>query len=131
MEKKKKILLIDDEKDTHGPFKMRLEEQGYEVLTADGGLEAWEMIKKEKPDLLILDIRMPKLNGEELLQRLRDEGVSPATQVIISTGVSDYGRTKDRILKNFSVACYLEKPIVVKELLEKVRSVLSEGSEVA
>lgn len=124
MEKKKKILLIDDEHDTHAPFKMRLEEAGYEVLTADDGLAAWDLILREKPDLLILDIRMPKLNGEELLQKMRDEEVSPRTQVIVSTGVSDYGRTRERILKNFKIAHYLEKPLVVKELLEKVRSTL-------
>ena len=127
MENKKKILLIDDEPDTHGPFKMKLEEEGYHVLTADDGVEAWEKIKRERPDLLILDVRMPKLNGEELLQKLRDEEISPETKVIISTGVSDYGRTQERIMRNFNIAYYLEKPLVVKELLEKVRSVLGKG----
>ena len=129
MECKRKILLVDDETDTHWPFKMRLEEVGYEVLTADDGLEAWEKIKNERPDILILDVRMPKLNGEELLQKLRDEEVLPAMKVIIATGVSDYGRTKERILKNFKIAYYLEKPIVVKELLEKVRVLFSGEKE--
>lgn len=120
-DKKRKILLVDDEPDTHEPFKMRLEEEGYEVLTANDGMEAWEKIKRDKPDLVILDVRMPKLNAEDLLQKMRDEEVSPATKVLIATGVSDYGRTKDRILKNFNIADYLEKPIVIKDLLERVR----------
>lgn len=120
-----KILLVDDEEDTHEPFKMRLERAGYAVFTADDGLKAWEILKKEKPELLILDIRMPKLNGEELLQKMRDEEISPGTQVVIATGVSDYGRTRERILSRFPIAAYLEKPIVLKEFLETVRSILA------
>lgn len=123
---KKKILLVDDEADTHGPFKIRLEEEGYQVLTANEGIAAWEKIKEEKPDLLILDVRMPKLNGEELMQKMREEEVSPRTKIIISTGVSDYGRTEERIKKNFKIEYYLEKPLIVKDLIEKIKLTIGE-----
>ena len=108
---------------------MKLKEAGYEVFTAVTGVEALETIKKEKPDLLVLDIRMPRLNGEDLLQRMRDEEISPATKVIIATGVSDYGRTEERITKNFNIAYYLEKPLIIKDFLEKVRLTVGEGKD--
>ena len=129
MDKIKKILMIDDESDTFGPFKVKLEESGYEVLTSDNGIDALEKIKKEKPDLLILDIRMPSLNGEELLLRLRDEEISPGTKVIIATGVSDYGQTQERVTRNFNIAYYLEKPLSIKNLVEKVRLTLEEAKD--
>lgn len=127
MEKKKKVLLIDDEPDSHEPFKIKLEQAGYEVLTANGGEEAWQKIVAEKPHVLILDIRMPGLNGEELLIKMRDTEISPGTKVIVATGVSDYGRTQERITRNFNIAYYLEKPLIIKDFLEKVRLTLGEA----
>lgn len=121
---KKKVLLIDDEPDSHEPFKTKLEQEGYEVLTANGGEEAWQKIVAEKPQVLILDIRMPGLNGEELLIKLRDTEVSPGTKIIIATGVSDYGHTKDRIMRNFNIVAYLEKPVALRDLVEKVNAAL-------
>lgn len=127
MEKKKKVLLVDDEPDSHEPFQTKLEQEGYEVLTANGGEEAWQKIVAEKPEVLVLDIRMPRLNGEELLLKLRDTEVSPGTKVIIVTGVSDYGHTKERFMRNFNISAYLEKPIALKVLVEEVRRALAEA----
>lgn len=124
----KTILLVDDEEDTHEPFRMKFEQEGFRVLIATEGLEAWDLLAKEKPEVMILDVRMPKLGGEELLERLERERVSPKTHVIIATGVSDYGRTRERILRRFTIAHYLEKPLVIKDLLEKVRALMGAGA---
>ncbi len=121
----KTILLVDDEEDTHEPFQLKFEQEGFRVLIAADGLQAWDLLTQEKPEIMILDVRMPKLGGEELLERMQKESASPKTQVIIATGVSDYGRTRARILGRFKIAHYLEKPLVIKDLLEKVRALLA------
>ena len=63
MGEKKKILVVDDELDFLGVIKLRLEKNNYEVVTATNGLECLKKIKKDKPDAVLLDILMPKLDG--------------------------------------------------------------------
>ena len=68
-----KILVVDDDHDTLRLVGMMLERQGYQILAADSGQQALDMIRDEKPDLVILDIMMPETDGLEILQHLRSD----------------------------------------------------------
>lgn len=68
----KKIALIEDDVSIREMYKMKLEMEGYNVICAENGKEALELIKKEKPDLILLDILMPKKDGFEVLKELKN-----------------------------------------------------------
>ena len=87
---KKKVLLVDDEPDFLNTVKMRLEANDYEVITATNGKEALKKIQVEKPDAVLLDILMPKLNGLETLKRIRKK--DKALPVFMVTAFSDEER---------------------------------------
>ncbi len=72
MGEKKKILCVDDEENIRLLLACELEEEGYEVIGLGDPLQAMEIIAREKPDVVILDIKMPKMNGIELLKIIRD-----------------------------------------------------------
>lgn len=79
MAKKAKILLADDEEDIKTVISLYLGSKGYEVVTAYDGLDAIDKAKSEKPDLILLDVMMPIMNGFEVCQKLKDD---PDTQDI-------------------------------------------------
>lgn len=118
----KKILVVDDEKDIVDLISMYLEKEGYEVMGAHDGLEAFEKIIGEKPDLVVLDIMMPKLDGHSLNIKLKENSETKDIPVIIITGK---GHLREIIMarKDVSVVDYLEKPFNIKELSEKIRNV--------
>jgi two-component system OmpR family response regulator len=113
-----KILIIDDTKNIRLMLTKCLELEGYYVVTANDGMEAIELFKKEKFDLAFLDIKLPEIRGTEVLRRIRDMGIS--TPVIIITA---YGTVKNAIdCTNLGAIAYLQKPFSA----EKVKSVLQE-----
>ncbi len=93
---RKKILIVDDEPDMHALLKVRLEQDGYDVLGAYRGAEVINIVKKERPDAVIVDVVMPGMTGFDVCQQVKKE--NPATKVIIYTakveGV-DAGRAKE------------------------------------
>lgn len=82
-----KILVVDDEKSTLGMFKLFLTAYGYTVLTADNGAEGLSLFEKEKPPIVITDIKMPGMDGIELLRRVKEK--DEMTEVIMITGHGD------------------------------------------
>lgn len=118
-----KILLADDDFDTLRLVGMMLESKGYQIIAANSGEKAIELTKKEHPDLIILDIMMPGMDGFEVTRRLKTDRETSATPVIIFTAKT---RTEDKVLGLESGAdVYLTKPISSRELLAHVRSTLS------
>ncbi len=118
----KKILVVDDEPDLVAMIKMRLEAHRYAVLTASDGQEGLQIIRKEKPDLIILDILMPKMSGYDLLRALRKEkGTIKDTPVIIVTA---RGRMKD-LFEEIGISDFLGKPFESQVLLDKVERILA------
>ena len=115
-----KILVIDDEKPTLSMFRLLLEAYGYLVLTAENGTEGLEIFRKEKPAIVITDIKMPGINGLTVLQRIKD--IDPKAGVIVITGHGDTDLTQ-RALEGNAVA-FLHKPIKKEALdaaLQKAR----------
>ncbi|MCX6150855.1 MAG: response regulator [Ignavibacteriales bacterium] len=116
----KKVLIIDDNKNQQYLLSHFLTKYfECEILTADNGEEGLESIQKENPDLVILDIAMPKMDGVQCLQRIRLNNMNSTTPVIISTGMDE----KSLIFKLLAlgISDYLMKPFNLFSLYEKVK----------
>jgi DNA-binding NtrC family response regulator len=119
---KTKILVIDDEKDLRFLFKKILAPEGYTVLTAQNGYDGIKINQKSDPDIILLDLKMPGINGIETLRRIRKK--DPDVIVIIITGYGDAETIRDAAELN--VYEYMAKPFnnetVMKTIKEAVAS---------
>lgn len=113
------ILVVDDEEQYLQLMEVNLKKEGYQVLKAANGLEAVEMVAKNQPNLVLLDIRMPVLDGFKACERIREFSSIPIIMVTV------IGREQDRIRAlDLGADDYIMKPFSVNELLARVRSVL-------
>lgn len=87
-EDKKRILLVDDEEGIQLLYREEFEEEGYEVISAYTGEEALQKFSQDSPDLVILDINMPGMNGIEVLRRMKE--VNPNLPVILNSAYQEY-----------------------------------------
>jgi len=83
----KYILIVDDDPDLVEAVAMKMEAQGYRVGRAYDGIEAWERIREERPDLVILDVMMPRKNGYEVCDEMKNDAEYQAIPVILLTAV--------------------------------------------
>jgi DNA-binding response OmpR family regulator len=120
-----RILVVDDELAIIKLLRANLQADGYEVLAAIDGAEALQIVERELPNLIILDIMMPKVDGFEVSRRLREWSQIP---IIILSARSD--ETDKVECLNLGADDYLSKPFAAEELLARVRAVLRR-SEVA
>ena len=111
----KKILLVDDEDSIHLLYREELEEEGYEVHSALSGEEALDKLKIIQPDLVILDINMPGMNGIDTLRRIK-EGC-PGLPVILSSAYQEFKQD----LASWASDDYIVKSSNLNELKEAVR----------
>jgi len=120
------ILLVEDNRAYAETLKSNLEREGYEVTVAATGLAGLEAAKKDTPDLIILDLMLPAMNGFTVLQRLRDEGHE--TPVLIMTALG----TEEEKLRGFGLGAddYVVKPCGLLEILARVRTLLKRASTV-
>ena len=119
-----KILVVDDEQAVRESLRRSLRFNGYEVLTANDGLEAVETVRAENPELLILDVMMPNMDGLEVCRTLRSEGWDrPILVLTARDGVSDRVAGLDAGADD-----YLPKPFALEELLARVRSLVRRAS---
>jgi len=115
----KRILVVDDEPRMIGFIRMNLELEGFQVLEASNGLEALEIVRTSLPDLVILDVMMPELDGFETLRILREFSSIP---VILLTAK---GEEDDRVYGlELGADDYITKPFSPRELSSRVRAVL-------
>jgi DNA-binding response OmpR family regulator len=116
------ILVADDEEDLRELVTYRLTRSGYQVIGAGDGLEALELAAERTPDLMVLDVMMPKLDGYELTRRVRAEAALRSIPVILLTARSQ----ESDIDRGFEVGAddYLKKPFNPDELVARVRAVL-------
>lgn len=118
----KKILLVDDETQLVEMIKLRLEANNYEVVTAYDGMEALEKAKKEKPDLIILDIMLPKMDGYKVCRMLKfDEKYKRIPIIMFTARVQE---TDKKIGMEVGADDYLAKPFEPQVLLEKIKDFL-------
>ena len=116
------ILVADDEEDLRELVTYRLTRSGYKVIGAGDGLQALELAAERTPDLMVLDVMMPKLDGYELTRRVRAEAALRSIPVILLTARSQ----ESDIDRGFEVGAddYLKKPFNPDELVARVRAVL-------
>jgi len=123
---KKKILVVDDEADVRNFLQAALIEAGFEVETAEDGETALQKIKKEKPDLISLDLVMPRRSGAKLYHELQKNKAWVKIPVIIVTGHArdDLGKSDLKNLIMSGPGIYLEKPVKPTNYIAAVKSIL-------
>jgi two-component system cell cycle response regulator len=122
-EGKEKILVVDDNVQNVELLQEILHANGYTVTTAYDGVEALEKVSKEKPDLLLLDIMMPKMDGYQVCEALRNDEETKDIPIIFVTAKTEVKDWTHAIF-NMGANSYITKPINAKKLTEKVKSVL-------
>lgn len=118
-----KILVVDDEKDVVETLAKRLAQEGLEVATAADGLEAVRKVAEFDPDLLLLDLMLPKLDGFGVLQQVRTHFNTRWRPVIIISGTTELNAVK----KSYSLEAdhYLTKPCTMEQVLRGVNTMIS------
>jgi CheY-like chemotaxis protein len=128
----KKILIVDDEPDVVSYLEMILQDNGYETVTASNGNEALEILRREKPDLVTLDISMPEASGTRFYVELKKDPELSATPVFIVTAVTGFGGDKYGYEKFISQRRlvpppegFFPKPIVREEFINALNERLA------
>ena len=123
-----KLLIVDDEFDTLRLVGLMLERQGYKIIAADSGPQALEVLKKETPDLILLDVMMPGMDGYEVARRIRS---NPATENIPIIMFTAKGQVEDKVTGLEAGAdVYLTKPTQPRELFAQVKVLLARSKKV-
>jgi len=106
------VLVIEDEEGIQELLEISFERAGYRVLTAADGVQAWQIFAKERPDLLVLDLNLPRLSGFRLLELVRSESDVP---VLILTAY-DFAEAEE--VAQHKPDAFVKKPFRAKELIE-------------
>jgi len=118
----KRILIVDDERDIVKALTIRLRRAGYEVISAFDGAQGIFMAHKERPDLIILDIRMPAGNGFSIAEKLKESANTGAIPVIFLTGSPE--KNSEEKATALGARFYVKKPYDPEELLDAIERAL-------
>ena len=119
---KKKILLVDDERDLVETVTFRLEASGYEVLPAYDGQEGLDKARKEKPDLIILDLMLPRMHGYKVCRMLKFDEKYKKIPIIMFTARAQ--QSDIEMGKEVGADAYITKPFEPQALLDKIEELL-------
>ena len=119
MGRKKKILIVDDERDIVKALKIRLQHNGYNIVVAFDGAQGIFMAHKEKPSLILLDIRMPAGDGFSVAEKLKQSSQTERIPIIFLTGSPE--RNAEERAMELGARFYIKKPYDPEELLDAVR----------
>ncbi len=120
-----KILMVEDNEENRDALSRRLQRRGFEVLMAFDGLQGVAMAQSEKPDLILMDMNMPELDGWEATRRIKAD---PATAALPVIGLTAHAMTGDRE-RAIAAGCtdYHTKPVEFPRLLSQIEAILSGG----
>lgn len=118
-----KLLVVDDEKQSRKLIALVLQRQGYDVVEAENGPEALELALQDPPDLILLDLMMPDMNGVEVTEHLRGSAATANVPIVMFTA---RGMVDDKV-KGFAAGVddYLTKPVHPAELTTRIKSLLA------
>lgn len=121
--KKKKILIIEDDRDLIEMYAMRLEQAGFEVERAENGVWGLEVAKKIKFDIIVMDMSMPAMNGDEMLLKIRGDSENKNSFIIVLSGSAqddDFKNAKE----NGASRCLLKSQVTPTGLLEEIEGII-------
>lgn len=118
------VLVVDDNSDVRRMLQFHLEDRGWNVALASDGAEALETILVERPDLVVLDVMMPELNGWEVLRYMRSKSSLKETPVIMLTGIG--AELNDMTSPLYGASAHLDKPVRLEELDQKMAELLGD-----
>lgn len=121
------VLLCDDEMHILRAAQIKLSRSGYEVTCAQDGQEAWELIQVRRPDILVTDLQMPRMDGLELSRRVREYGPTQSLPILVLSAKGFEPAHRDTAAK-YGVLAFLPKPFSPRELVRCIENVLSTGS---
>jgi DNA-binding NtrC family response regulator len=121
----KTILIIEDEEALNSAFKKSFERKGFKVLSADNGADGFELIKNVRPDVVILDLIMPEMNGEEVLEAMNKEGLTDSIPVIVVSNKSD-GASLYRCKKLGAREYLIKVNVNLDDILEVIERILND-----
>jgi PAS domain S-box-containing protein len=119
-----RILVVDDDPDILGWLKIELSQAGYQVVTANDGVEALQEVARTVPDLILLDLAMPRMDGRTTLRRLRERRRSRDIPVIVLTAVQISNETERAAILDLGVRELLHKPVSFSDLAAEVKKCL-------
>ena len=124
--KREKILVVEDEADLREVLSYNLTRDGYRVVTAEGGAEALKRARKDVPDLVLLDLMLPDVDGLEVCRRLKKDPLTGALPIIMVTAKGE----ESDVVVGLGVGAddYVTKPFSPRELLARVKAVLRRGA---
>ncbi|MEK9155886.1 MAG: response regulator [Patescibacteria group bacterium] len=118
-----KILIVDDDMILREMYEARLKEEGYEISVASDGEEAIQKVEKEQPDLIILDIMMPKINGIDVMRKIRSNDAIANIPIILLTAlVREIDKVKE-MMKEYD-SYLIKSDIMPGEVVEKIKAAL-------
>lgn len=121
----KLIYVIDDEKEICELLRIAFESRDYKVETGFNGETALKMIKKKKPDLLILDLKMPKMNGYEVINQLKSENEYADLPIMVLTSLTQGSRKSDEDWKqSLEVEDFITKPFDPLDILKRIQKII-------
>lgn len=117
-----KILIVDDEEHIRELIKFNLDTNGYRTICADNGLEALRMVKSENPQLILLDVMLPNMDGYDVCKEIRRDNSISSTPIIMITAK---GEEFDKVLGlELGADDYMTKPFSIRELIARVKAIL-------
>lgn len=119
----KRILLCDDEPHILRAAEIKFQRAGFEVRCASDGVEAWDRIQEQLPDIVITDCQMPRLSGIELAARIHDTASTARIPVIMLTG-KEFELSQAQLRESYNVLAVLGKPFSPRDLLRRVEAIL-------
>jgi DNA-binding response OmpR family regulator len=121
-ERRQTILIVEDDEDLRHLFRTALALAGYDVIEAGDGMEALRWIDQSPPDLVILDLLLPRISGLVVQQEIAAQAVTRQIPIVVITGST-------MAADNLDVACFLRKPVSPEQLVETVHSCLASGAK--
>jgi two-component system, OmpR family, alkaline phosphatase synthesis response regulator PhoP len=117
---KKQVMVVDDEKHILTLLKEVLKNEGFKVITAESGMECLTKLKKVKPDLIVMDMMMPKMSGYDTIKKIRENAKTKELRIVILT-VSKIEEVSMFELSKYKILDYINKPFDIKEIVEKLK----------